>query len=79
VTGADQYDLQHDVASAIFSIRKIVKLFKYSPVRNSILQQEIIRNEKIELQVILHCKTLWNTLERMKERFLEILNPTKFF
>jgi hypothetical protein len=31
----------------------------------------------MELQVILDCKTRWNTLERMTERFLKILNPIK--
>jgi hypothetical protein len=46
VARADQYDLQDDVSLAIISIRKIVKLFKYSPARNSLLQQEIIRVKK---------------------------------
>jgi hypothetical protein len=31
----------------------------------------------MELQVILHCKTRSNTLERTIERFVKILNPIK--
>jgi hypothetical protein len=34
----------------------------------------LVQSEKMELQVILDCKTCWNTLERMIERFLKILN-----
>lgn len=57
VAGADQSGLPDDVFPIIFRIRKIVKLFKFSPVRDSLLQQEWEKN----LQVILDCKTLWNT------------------
>jgi hypothetical protein len=50
MAGAEQYDLEDDASSAVFSIRKIVKLLKYSPARNSLLQQGIIKSEKMELQ-----------------------------
>jgi hypothetical protein len=71
VAGADQYDLQDDVSPAIFSLRKIVNLFKYFPARNSLLQQEIIKSEKIEPQVILDCKTRWNTLEKNDQKIFK--------
>jgi adenylate kinase family enzyme len=77
VAGDDQYDLQDDVTPAMFSIRKFVKRFKYSPGRKSLLQQKMAKSEKMELHVILDCKTRWNTLERMIKRFLKILNPIK--
>ncbi|KAF6321781.1 S1 RNA binding domain 1 [Rhinolophus ferrumequinum] len=77
VARADQYDLRDDLSSAISSVRRIVKIFRYSPVKNALLQQEIARSEKRELEVILDCKTRWNTLERMIERFLKIVNPIK--
>ncbi|XP_074174497.1 uncharacterized protein LOC109443974 isoform X2 [Rhinolophus sinicus] len=77
VAQANQYDLRDDLSLAISSVRRIVKIFKYSPVKNSLLQQEIARSEKRELEVILDCKTRWNTLERMIERFLKIIDPIK--
>ena len=40
VAGANQYDLQADVLLTVFRIRKITILFTFSPVRNSLLQQE---------------------------------------
>lgn len=40
VAGANQYDLQADVLLIVFRIRKIIILFTFSPVRNSLLQQE---------------------------------------
>jgi hypothetical protein len=46
VARTDQYVLQDYVSLAMFCIRKIVKLFKYSPASNSLLQQEIIKDEK---------------------------------
>lgn len=60
VAGANQYDLQADVLLTVFRIRKIIILFTFSPVRNSLLQQEWGK-KKNNLQVILVCKTLWKT------------------
>jgi hypothetical protein len=52
-----------------------VELFKYSPARNCLLQQEIMKTDQIEIQIFLEHKTRWNILERMIEIFLKILNP----
>jgi hypothetical protein len=68
-------DLHDHVSPIIFNTRKTVKLFKYSPARISLLQHRIIKSRKMEPQVILGCKTRWNTLERINERFSKILNP----
>lgn len=40
VAGASLCELQDGVFLAIFRIREIVKLFKFSPVKNPLLQQE---------------------------------------
>lgn len=55
-------------------MRKIIKIFKRSPVRNSLLQENIkqIATEHHELQLLLDCKTRWNTIEKMVERFLKV-------
>lgn len=68
------YDLQEDVSPAIFNARKTVKLFKYSPAKNSPLQLEIIKSETMEPQVILGTV---KHIKRMNEKFLKILNPIK--
>jgi len=56
-------------------VRKIVKLFKRSPVRNSILQKEVLAHCNKELHLKQDCKTRWNSLISMIERFLEIEIP----
>lgn len=43
-TGANQYDLQNDVLLTVFQIREIIILFTFSPVKNSLLQQEWGKN-----------------------------------
>lgn len=56
----------------IRKMRKIVKIFRKSPVKNVILQRYVIEIEEKELQLVLDCKTRWNTLEAMVARFLRI-------
>jgi hypothetical protein len=51
VAGVDQHDLQDDVSQETFSTREIVKLYKYSPARNSLLQHEIIKREKKQMSL----------------------------
>lgn len=46
VAGANQYDLQADVLLTVFRIRKIIIQFTFSPMRNSLLQQEWGRKKK---------------------------------
>ena len=80
-TGAEdsttEYVLADSICDVIRAMRKIIKLFKYSPIRNSILQNEVLQCQKIELQLILDCKTRWNTLISMIDRFIRILDPIK--
>jgi len=69
--------MQSTIKKTITAIRKIVKLFKNSPVKNNILQRYVQEDEKKELKLILDCKTRWNTMEAMIERFLRIRSPIK--
>lgn len=46
-TGANQYDLQNDVLLTVFQIREIIILFTFSPVKNSLLQQEWGKNFRL--------------------------------
>ena len=63
------------INDTITIIRKIVKMFKASPVKNSILQKYIMDAEKKELSLLLDCRTRWSSLQIMVERFLRVLDP----
>lgn len=75
---------EHDVDREIFKLnenynetfsrmRAIVKFFKNSPVRNSILQESLKTIEKKPLQLLLDTKTRWNSLVISGKRFMELL------
>ena len=54
----------------ISQIRKISKIFRKSPVRDSILQNYIKQEKGKEISLILDCKTRWKSLEAIIERFI---------
>ena len=54
----------------LLEIRKNSRIFRESPVRDSILQNYIKQENGRELSLIFDCKTRWNTLEAMIERFI---------
>ena len=56
----------------ISQIRKISKIFRKSPVRDSIFQNYIKQEKRKELSLILDCKTRWNNLEAMIEGFITL-------
>lgn len=57
---------------SVSQIRKICKFFRKSPVRNTILQNYIKQEKGKELNLILDCKTRWNSVEDMIGRFLAV-------
>lgn len=63
---------QPEVKDIINHIRQVSKFFRYSPVRNSILQKHVVEKEGKELNLLLDCKTRWNSLVPMIERFLKL-------
>lgn len=66
------YDLSSNAADAVKIMREIVKLFKYSPVRNSVLQAEAIKMIGKELKLKLDLKIRWNSLVTSIERYLRM-------
>ena len=53
--------------------RKVVVLFKRSPTKNGAVLQKYVKEEKgSKLSLILDCKTRWNSLLSMLERFLAL-------
>lgn len=84
--GDDEDDYNADAAEiiirphihrALAKVRKIVRLFRKSPVKNAILQKYITQERNKELNLILDCKTRWNSTENMLQRFLDIYEPCK--
>lgn len=55
-------------------LRKCVKFFRNSTVKNNILQQYVKKEHNRELELILDCKTRWNSIEPMIERALLLKN-----
>ena len=68
--------LREDIKNLIMKVRKVVKLFKRSPVKNDdALQVHVFQSEGKEKQLVLDCKTRWNTVLKMLERFFELKKP----
>jgi len=65
-------DLQQFVSNVIGKVRKIVTLFRRSPLQNEILQRHIQRQFNAELKLILDSKTRWNSLLEMIEKFVTV-------
>ena len=69
--------LRPTIEETITAIRKIVKVFKNTPVKNHILQKYVEEEENKQLKLILDCKTRWNTMKAMIRRFIRAKNPIK--
>ena len=64
--------LNEEIGVILNRVRKIVKFFKLSPTKNSILQQYVTKKTNKEMSLLIDCRTRWNTIEIMIERFLKI-------
>ena len=62
-------ELHSSLSPAVKSIRKIVRWFRKSPVRNEVLQKYVREERGQELMLVLDCKTRWNSLYDMLDRF----------
>lgn len=66
-----------EIKIVVSKVRKIVKLFKRSPLRNDILQHYVNSECGKQLCLILDCKTRWNSLAAMLDRFLTLICPIR--
>lgn len=55
--------------------RKTVKYFRNSPTRMAVLDKYVLEQEKNKLNLLLDCKTRWNTLLPMIDRFAKLEKP----
>ncbi|XP_037823818.1 uncharacterized protein LOC119612145 [Lucilia sericata] len=65
------------VKPLIDKIRKTVKMFRKSPTKNDILQKYVKDDKGKELKLLIDCRTRWNTLFEMCQRFSELEIPLK--
>ncbi|XP_035716703.1 uncharacterized protein LOC118439484 [Folsomia candida] len=64
--------ISHTLRPVIDKVRTIVRMFRRSPLKNEILQTYIKQEFGKELSLILDCKTRWNSLVAMLERFYTV-------
>lgn len=65
-------ELQEEYSAVVSKIRKIVKAFRVSPMRNDALQEACLAEDKKPLTLLIDTKTRWNSLLKMLDRFLEM-------
>lgn len=68
----DAPELVENYKHVVDNVRTIVKKFKRAPVKNDVLQGYIRSEFGQELQLKLDCKTRWNAMFDMLDRFLEV-------
>ena len=51
-------------------VRKVIKVFRKSTVKNEVLQKHVMQEHEKELSLILDCNTRWSSVFQMIERFI---------
>ena len=87
IEGEDYFEEERNIAVPLASnlhnvvqkVRKIVKLFRQSPVKNDDhLQPYILKNLGRGKMFLLDCKMRWNSLLTMLERFYKLRKRSKW-
>ena len=63
--------LNFDISKIVTKVRRIVKIFKRSPLKNETLQTYVKETYPNGLNVVLDCKTRWSSLVNMLERTIQ--------
>ena len=69
--------LNLDIIETVNKVRRVVKIFKRSPLKNETLQKYVREKYPNGLNMILDCKTCWSSLVNMLERIVQIKVPTQ--
>ncbi|XP_047134946.2 uncharacterized protein LOC124812399 [Hydra vulgaris] len=73
IANMDLLTNEQNINELVKKARRVVVLFKGSPTKNDAVLQKYVKEEKgSELSLILDCKTRWNSLLSMLERFLAL-------
>ncbi len=62
-----------NITSIVSKVRKTVRLFRKSPLKNEILKKYVHVEHGKELQLKLNCQTRWNSFLDILERFLILI------
>lgn len=74
----DSPELVFSIQETVKKVRRVVKFFNKSPLRNDALQDKIrLGHDGKELILILDTRTRWNSLVDMIERFLRLVPEVK--
>lgn len=68
----DVSDHDINISTLIQKVRKIVKRFRKSPLKNEKLQKYVVNEHGKELALTLDTKVRWNSLLSMLERFIQV-------
>lgn len=69
--------IKPNISFALNQVRKIVRMFRRSPVKNAVLQKYIKEKYRHELSLLLDVSTRWNSQEIMLNRFLDVYDCIK--
>lgn len=70
-------NLTPNIQKSLDCARKIIKLFRKSPIKNAVLQKHIEIEHHKQLTLLLDCKTRWNSIEVMLDRILSVAVSVK--
>ena len=59
-----------EIGDVLKKVRKVVKVFRKSTVKNEVLQKYVMQEHEKELSLILYCKNRWSSMFQMIERFI---------
>ena len=66
-----------DVATVIDKVGKLAHIIRKSPVKKDALQSFVKSENRKSIHLLLDCKTRWNTLLVMLERYLDLRFPVE--
>lgn len=67
--------VREDMSRSVERVRKIARYFHKSPVSNDKLRECIKQDNGKELVLILDCRTRWNSLADMLDRYIQLHRP----
>ena len=59
-----------EIEDVVKKVRRVVKIFRKSSVKNEVLQKYVVLEHEKELSLVLDCKTRWSSMFHMIERFI---------
>ena len=59
-----------EIENLLKKVRKVMKIFRKSPVKNEALQKYVLLEQNKELSLVLDCKIRWSSMNEMVERFI---------